>query len=496
VAAQGPPERELSVIVVLEPGADPEAVARGAGVNPRRVYRNVFRGFAGRVPEQALRGLRNNPRVRLVSEDRPVTIAQQAIPAGVIRVDADQYPGFGDGNATDADVAIIDSGIDRDHPDLNVAGGVDCTGTGSYDDNNGHGTHVAGTIGAIDNGTGVIGVAPGARLWGVKVLGATGGGTWSSVICGIDWVFSQGAAIDVANMSLGGFGSDNACGDDALHLAICRLVGGGTPVAAAAGNDNMNAAGFVPATYDEVIAVSAFADYDGQPGGQSASACGAPEPDDSFAVFSNYGADVDIAAPGRCIRSTYPGGTYQSLSGTSMAAPHVAGAVALYKADNPTAGPSQVRQWLLSSASEPRNSTVGFRGDTDGIPERVLNLDLATTAALDPALAEPNSPAPVAARVGPIAKNDAFRAQEDKALRRAAPGVLANDADPDGPRPRVKRIVKKPAHGTLRLQANGAIVYKPKRNYNGLDSFIYEVVDRQGLTDTAKVTIRVRARPN
>jgi subtilisin family serine protease len=244
VAAQDEPG-EAAVIVVLRPRVDPAAVARAAGIRPERLYRNVFNGFSGRVPAQALQGLRRNPNVELVSLDLPVGIAATTLPTGIDRADADQHPWAGisgAGGRVDADVAVLDTGIAA-HPDLDIAGGEGCAGTGGYGDGAGHGTHVAGTIGALDDGQGVVGAAPGVRLWAVKVLGDNGSGSWSSVICGLDWVYANQETIEVVNMSLGGSGSDGSCGDDALHRAICNVVGAGVPVVVAAGNDGQNAGG-------------------------------------------------------------------------------------------------------------------------------------------------------------------------------------------------------------------------------------------------------------
>ena len=117
--------------------------------------------------------------------------------------------GIAQDGGVDVDVAVLDTGIAA-HPDLTIAGGVSCLGGGAADDN-GHGTHIAGTIGALDNAIGVVGVAPGARLWAVKVLDAQGNGSWSSVICGLDWVYANRDTIDVVNLSLGGDGADSAC---------------------------------------------------------------------------------------------------------------------------------------------------------------------------------------------------------------------------------------------------------------------------------------------
>jgi subtilisin family serine protease len=165
----------------------------------------------------------------------------------------------------------------------------------------------------------------------------------SWIVCGVDWVTSQrdpadpdGAAIEVANMSLRDEGRDDGnCGytvPDAEHRAICRSVAAGTTYIVAAGNDRTTTAPWRPASYDEVITVSAIADFDGQPGGLGPASCtsfGAHEVDDTFADFSNYGGDVDIAAPGVCVLSTLRGSGYGRVSGTSMASPHVAGVAAL-----------------------------------------------------------------------------------------------------------------------------------------------------------------------
>ena len=219
---------------------------------------------------------------------------------------------------------------------------------------------MAGTIGALDNGIGVVGVAPGARVWGVKILNDDGYGLISWYICGLDWILAQRDPADASrplfeavNMSVTKPGSDDHnCGftnNDPLHQAICRVVAGGITVVAAAANDHHNAAKNIPASYDEVITVSALADTDGKAGGVGGNRCyswGTYDKDDTFANFSNYGGDVDIIAPGKCIMSTIPGARYAYMSGTSMASPTVAGAVALYKESRPNATPAEVREAL------------------------------------------------------------------------------------------------------------------------------------------------------
>ena len=393
-SAQPAPPRatgDVDVIVVLNRNADPRAEAQKAGVNPKRVYQNIFRGFAAKVPAATMENLARNPNVVIISEDSPVSAFAVTVPSGVDRIDAEQNPTAaidGAGGAVDADVAVLDTGIAA-HPDLNVAGGIDCVNSGGYGDVHGHGTHVAGTIGALDNGSGVVGVAPGARLWAVKVLDDTGGGTQSTIICGLDWVVANAGTIDVVNMSLGGSGSDGACGANAYHQAICSTANAGVPMIAAAGNTAVDTSGVVPATYAEVIAVSSFSDFNGKPGGGAAASCSSGGTDDGFAGYSNFGADVDIAAPGTCILSTVPGGGTGLRTGTSMATPHVAGAAALYRAANPGASPAAVRSWLLGTA-QPQGSGFGFTGDGDGSAEPVLSLGSGAAATTPTTTATPS----------------------------------------------------------------------------------------------------------
>jgi subtilisin len=371
--------RKDAVIVEVARGANPGAVARALGVVPTHVYSEVFLGFAAELPATAARAADRQRGVVRIWPDLPVHAFAQTVPTGVDRVDADQNPWADikkDGRSIDADVAVLDTGIAK-HRELTIKGGKACVGSG-YSDGDGHGTHVAGIIAAKDNTIGVVGVAPGAQLWAVKVLDSNGNGSWSSVICGLDWVYAHRDTIDVVNMSLGSDAiaeDQNPCGSTTtpLHNAVCRVVTGGVPVIVAAGNEAKNAATAVPATYEEAITVSAFTDFDGEPGGEGVSTC-TGDSDDTFTPFSNYGPDVDIAAPGVCIRSTWRNGKYKSISGTSMATPHVTGAAALYVAKNPNATVADVRAWLEGPASRPNSSPHGFTGDPDAFDEGVLAL--------------------------------------------------------------------------------------------------------------------------
>jgi len=382
-------------------------------------YRHALRGFSARLSPEAAAELANDPRVAFVSEDRAVSImvdrepraereprtetereqgveeerssasrhrdfsdtavsgAAQVIPTGVDRINAENKANKGAG----VHVAVIDTGIALDHPDLknNIAGGKNCSSGTSYNDGNGHGTHVAGTIAALDNSIGVVGVAPEAKLWAVRVLNNSGSGSWSTVICGLDFVASKGPAnggpITVANMSLGGGGtSDNNCGfsnNDALHKAVCRVRDAGVTLVVAAGNSGADATKSVPAAYnDAVITVSALVDSDGKPGGLgSSTSYGA---DDTFASFSNWGAPVDIGAPGVNIYSTWLKKGYKSISGTSMASPHTAGVAALYIAVNPGALWSEVRDALIGSGE---GIGAGHTDPSGKHPENVLRAD-------------------------------------------------------------------------------------------------------------------------
>jgi subtilisin family serine protease len=364
---------EERYIVVLEPDSGkPKSAAsavasESADVVITHVYDEVLDGFAAIIPDDQLDEVRNDPRVQSVVPDQEVRAFDLKLPTGINRVDADQNSTAkidGRDERVDVDVAVLDTGIGP-HPDLNVVGGISCIeGNTSFADDNGHGTHVAGTIGAFDDGVGVVGVAPGARLWSVKVLDSDKHGWWSDVICGLNWVAANSDKIDVVNMSLGWYGDDGPCAGTALHEAVCRVVDAGIPVVVAAGNDSQDAAGIVPAAYDEVITVSALADSDGRPGGNGPATTRGP--DDSLASFSNFGADVDIAAPGVDILSTVPGG-YARGYGTSVASPHVAGAAALFLANSPDATPAEVKANLLSTRKD-----IVLPKDPDGSNEGVL----------------------------------------------------------------------------------------------------------------------------
>jgi subtilisin family serine protease len=254
-------------------------VARSHRLEVTNVYETVVRGFAARVPDDALAALRRDPRVARVEPDYPVWATAERLPTGVDRIGADsQVEGRPPTRRGEA-VAIVDTGIVADHPDLNVAGGYNCTSPDrrAWEDKNGHGTHVAGIVGAENNGMGVVGVAPGTPLWAVKVLDDRGNGSFSQVLCGLDWTARQG--IGIANLSLAGIRpreSSTVCQSSILHQGVCAATEAGVQIVVAAGNEGTDALDVAPARYSRVITVSALADSDGCAGGRGARRWTAP----------------------------------------------------------------------------------------------------------------------------------------------------------------------------------------------------------------------------
>jgi len=280
-----------------------------------------------KMPAQAAKGLRNNPHVRYVEENGTVHAHAQTLPWGVDRVDADVA--HDDGNTGDgADIAILDTGIDSDHPDLqaNVGTGKDFSGKGSWEDGDGHGTHCAGIANAVDNTEGVVGVSTEATLHAGKVLGDDGSGSFADVAAGIEWAADQG--YDVASLSLGA-----SSGSTALQDAVDYAHENGTLVVSSAGNSGpcTDCVGY-PAAYSNALAISST------------------DEGDSLSNFSSTGPEIDLAAPGGSIYSTYANGGYETLSGTSMSCPHVSGAAAQLMANGATN--TEARDALLNAAED------------------------------------------------------------------------------------------------------------------------------------------------
>ncbi len=317
-------------IVVLKSDQEPAAIARTHGAAVEHLYHHALRGFSAALPDALLKRLLNDPRVEYIEPDGLVwavgvkaakpgrggsvkSPAPEEVPWGIARVGWGVY-------SLGKTAWVIDTGVDPTHPDLNVdvarAESFVTRGRYSTADGDGHGTHVAGIIAAIDNDIDVVGVAAGATVVGVRVLDNNGSGLYSWVIAGVDYVAANGKAGDVANMSLSGGGSP------ALDSAVKNAAGKGIFFAVAAGNDSGDASAYSPAraNHSNIYTVSAIDDSD------------------TFAWFSNYGDSisgepVDAAAPGVNILSTAKGGGTTVMSGTSMAAPHVAGLLLLLEGE-------------------------------------------------------------------------------------------------------------------------------------------------------------------
>ncbi len=404
--AQGPRE----FIVQFQNGT-PAAVRAAAAVNAGAAVRNIYRGVAAaavRVPnDQALAALQSNPSVISIVPNRQIFAVQgvnvnakpsrpggggggggssQVTPAGVARVGAPTAAANGDG----VGVAIVDTGVDLTHPDLaGTVDGFSAFGPSCRDDQ-GHGTHVAGIVGARDNSVDVVGVAPEAQLYCVKVLDQTGSGTDADVMAGLEWVLLNRDAVSpsirVVNMSLGRTGTvdDNP----PMRDLVQALDAAGVSVVVAAGNSpSADVSTQIPAAYPTVISVASPTALDG------ANQCrllSHPIARDTASYFTTDGPGITVSAPGEdkedvsrgClitsvgILSTRLGGGTTRLSGTSMAAPHVAGIAARSYQQYPTATPEQVRSWIgddsVLKGVAPLDSPTGsytFDGVREGIAQ-------------------------------------------------------------------------------------------------------------------------------
>jgi subtilisin family serine protease len=343
MALTQPPNDNASgrYIVVLKDGVNDPGQA--AGEISRRnnaevgfVYRNALKGFSAVIPISRVDEVRDAAKVAYVERDGTMKTVAQTVPWGIDKVDADQSStraGNGSGAITKVHAYIIDTGIDMDHADLNVVGHVSFA-SGPNTDCNGHGTHVSGTVAAEDNTSDVVGVAPGAPLTGVKVLGCGGSGSTSGVIAGVDWVTANATKPAIANMSLGGGTST------ALDTAVRNSAASGVFYSLAAGNDGANACNHSPARAGA-----------GTNNGIATTA--ATNSSDIETSWSNYGSCVDIWAPGVSILSTRKGGGTTTMSGTSMASPHTGGTGALYLSSHTGASPTTVESALKTAATTP-----------------------------------------------------------------------------------------------------------------------------------------------
>lgn len=340
-------------IVIFQPGTSDDAKRTAVESAGGQVKKHLGRinAVAAHVPEGSEGNLKSHPSILRVDEDLVVEAfvvkdsvkedraeehgkpggayvqPVQETPWGISRVKAPEAWAMSQGAGVK--VCVVDTGIDLDHPDLqtNIVGSFNAiTPTKSADDDNGHGTHVAGTIAGLNNAIGVVGVAPQAQLLAVKVLSRTGSGWLSDIIEGLDWCANNGGK--VANLSLG-----SSSDSQSFHDAVTAAVNAGVTVVAAAGNSGpcANCVGY-PARYPEAIAVAAA------------------NSSDQAASFSSQGPEVDVIAPGKDVRSTYKGGVYAVMSGTSMATPHVSAAAALKLAQNSALTPAALADALKTNA--------------------------------------------------------------------------------------------------------------------------------------------------
>jgi subtilisin family serine protease len=331
--AQSGAERYVVVLAdrVSSPGAVADDHSRRHAASVRFVYQHALKGYAATIPSARVDDVRADSRVASVHLDGTVRATAQTLPWGIDRIGADAsstLAGNGTGAVSNVNTYVIDSGIDAKHKDLNVVRHVNFAG-GRNTDCNGHGTHVAGTVSARDNSLDVVGAAPGAPLTGVKVLGCNGSGSLSGVIKGVDWVTANAVKPAIANMSLGGSAYAP------LDEAVKKSADSGVFYSLAAGNEGADACDSSPARAGTHSGVATVA---------------ATDTSDRETSWSNHGSCVDIWAPGASILSTKRGGGTTTLSGTSMAAPHVGGTGALFLSSSTGASAATVESAIKTNA--------------------------------------------------------------------------------------------------------------------------------------------------
>jgi hypothetical protein len=433
------------------PGPNERALVRAAGGVIKYSY-HLVPGIAASVPEAAIDGLSHNPNVTMIEDDMTVYAVDAELDHcwGVERIGAGTVHAGGNTGA-EVKVAIIDSGIDYTHPDLNAnyVDGYDfVNGDADPMDDHGHGTHCSGIVAAEDNGTGAVGVAPDADLYGLKVLAANGSGSYGNVVAALEWAMSHG--IQVTSNSYGSSGYPGSLVEYTFNLAansygIINVCAAGNSGNTAGTGDNM----IYPARFDSCIAVAATTNTVG----------------DLRASFSSTGQQMELAAPGAGIYSTVPGGGYESWSGTSMACPHVSGVVALMI----SAGVTDIRATLAETAED--------LGDPGWDPQYGYGL-VNAVAAVGGSSGSTNNP--------PVANYQSLETNEDTSR-----AIVLTASDPDGDT-LTYHIVSSPSNGNLSGVAPN-VSYTPDANYNGTDSFTFKVNDGSSDSNPATVSINVIA---
>ncbi len=460
--------KELRVIVSTD--NDLEDLIKELGGKILYKY-SIIDAIAVEMPAKKIHKLAQSQSVTFVDSDALVESLAQTTPWGVSRIDAPST--WSQSTGSGVQTAILDTGIDPKHNDLksNIAFGVAFDkgnikfNEKDWKDKNGHGTHVAGTVAAVDNSFGVVGVAPSSSLYAVRVLNSQGSGYLSDVIAGIEWsvkgpdgVIGNSDDADIISMSLG-----TTANISAFHDAVDAAYNNGVVIVAAAGNSGDGNPStpelHYPAAYDSVIAV------------------GATDINDNAPSWTNSGDHVEIVAPGVSVLSTYRGNSYAYLSGTSMATPHVSGTVALLLSLDSTLTPTEIRNILQTTAID-----LGPTGLDTVYGHGLVNaLDAVSSISTPTPLPTPPSNYP------PNANDDSVTTAEDNPV---TIDVLNNDSDPDGDS-LVITNVSVPSSGSATINPDSTITYTPDANFAGSDSFNYDISDGNGSSAAATVSITI-----
>ena len=524
-SSPGPSHQQITHIVLLSGNVSASRVAESHGLSRISEYSSSLNGFGANIPEGRLTSLENDPRVRFVEPnlyfdipdapdttvgtipgDRLRPAGMQTIPTGVRRVGS-HLSSVAAINGIDervsAAVAVFDTGVDGSHPDLNVnvSASGRCIGVsqcqiGDAIDATGHGTFVAGIIGALDNDYGVVGVAPGTEIWSLQVCDVYIGCPLDAILRAHEYVSRNASSLVAVNMSMAGTGWSRA-----WREAIADNVSRGVVVVVAAGNSSNDIYGgdgkigngneFIPAAYPEVLTVSAMTDQDGAAGGSWPSSTYGAE--DSMAIFTNFGksvdksspiissgASIDVAAPGTFVNSTLPDNNYTYGAGTSYAAPHVTGAVALLAASygraNSSVDVSSIRQLLIDSGSQMnswRPDDVDTNSDADLNHEPLLDVSWITAGEPAPTPSPTPEPTPEPTPMPPADVLDVYVALDKANYAKrdtATVSVMARDTDGNPVSGTSIDLELQGTKGKMRTYSaitspDGSVTFKIKLNY-------------------------------